>query len=132
MAQVTNNIDLFEYLKRMDDKRPAIPLGGTTARWRWTRGYVENVAAAIALAATDERAAQRIYNVGEVEALAEAEWVESIGRAARWNGRIAIGPDDLQLPHLQDQYDWAHDLHADTYRMRSELGFRNRSRGRKP
>jgi nucleoside-diphosphate-sugar epimerase len=117
---------LFEYLKRMDDKRPAILLGKTKARWRWTRGYVENVAAAIALAATDESAAQRIYNVGEVEALAEAEWVESIGRAARWNGRIAIRSDDLQPPHLQEQYDWAHDLYADTSRMRSELGFSER------
>src|SRR5262249_53840093 len=33
---------LFPYLKRMDDGRPAILLEMNQARWRWTRGYVEN------------------------------------------------------------------------------------------
>ena len=47
---------LFPYLKRMDDGRPAILLEEGLPQWRWTRGYVENVAAAVALAVTDERA----------------------------------------------------------------------------
>lgn len=51
---------LVDYLKRMDDGRRAILLGEAQYEWRWTRGYVEDVAAAIALAATDERAAGRI------------------------------------------------------------------------
>src|SRR5262249_25760887 len=40
---------LHPWLKRMDDRRPAIVLQEDFARWRWTHGYVENVAAAIAL-----------------------------------------------------------------------------------
>ncbi len=55
----------FEFLKRMDDQRPAIILEENFAPWQWTRGYVENVAAAIVLAITNDRAAGRIYNVGE-------------------------------------------------------------------
>jgi nucleoside-diphosphate-sugar epimerase len=43
---------LSDYLKRMDDGREAILLGERKSRWRWTRGYVENVAAAIGLAVT--------------------------------------------------------------------------------
>ena len=43
---------LFEYLKRMDDGRPAIPLGEGVASWRWTHGYVEDVALAVVLAVT--------------------------------------------------------------------------------
>ena len=39
---------LFSYLKRMDDKCPAILMDETEAHWRWTHGYVENVADAIA------------------------------------------------------------------------------------
>ncbi len=58
---------LREYVRRMADGRPAILLEEAQAQWRWTRGYVENVAAAIALAAIDERAAGRIYNIGEAE-----------------------------------------------------------------
>lgn len=36
---------LFQYLKRMDDRRPAILMDEGAAGWRWSRGYVENVAA---------------------------------------------------------------------------------------
>ena len=66
---------LFEFLKRMDDRRSVILLEEVSAHWRWTRGYVENVAFAIALAVTDKRAAGRIYNVGEPKALSMQEWV---------------------------------------------------------
>ena len=59
----------FEYLKRMDDGRPVILLDEGQAEWRWTKGYVENLALAVVLAVTDERAAGRIYHVGERETL---------------------------------------------------------------
>jgi nucleoside-diphosphate-sugar epimerase len=47
-------------------------------RWRWTRGYVENVADAIVLAALNERAAGETYNVGEPDAPTEAEWASMV------------------------------------------------------
>ena len=83
---------LFPYLKRMDDGRPVIPLEKGMSGWRWTHGYVDNVADAIALAVTNDRAANRIYNVGEPDALPWAEWVRSIGRAAGWSGEIREVP----------------------------------------
>jgi nucleoside-diphosphate-sugar epimerase len=43
---------LFPYLKRMDDGRPAILLEAMQAQWRCTRGYAENVAAAIVCVVT--------------------------------------------------------------------------------
>jgi nucleoside-diphosphate-sugar epimerase len=95
------------------------------ASWRWTRGYVEDVADAIALAITAPRAAGRIYNVGEERALSESEWVERIGRAAGWTGRIRAVPREELPSELADPpYDYAHDLVADTSRIRRELGFR--------
>src|SRR5436190_8561175 len=63
---------LFPYVQRMHDGRPAILLEHGRASWRWTRGYVENVARAIALAVVQEHATGLIYNVGEAEALTEA------------------------------------------------------------
>ena len=75
---------LFGYLKRMDDRRPALLMEEGQLQWRWSRGYVENVAAAIVRAVVDERATGRIYNVAEPEALPEAEWVRTIGEAAGW------------------------------------------------
>src|SRR5205814_4817469 len=52
---------LFPYVQRMHDGRPAILLEHGRASWRWTRGYVENVARAIALAVVQEHATGLIY-----------------------------------------------------------------------
>jgi nucleoside-diphosphate-sugar epimerase len=114
---------LFEYLKRMDDGRPAILLEAGLASWCWTRGYVENVAAAITLAVTDERAAGRVYNVGQAEALATASWVRKIGQAAGWSGEIIVVPGDRLPEHLKPGIHTAHHLIIDSMRIREELGY---------
>jgi nucleoside-diphosphate-sugar epimerase len=116
----------FEYLKRMDDGRGAILLGERRAAWRWTRGYVENVADAIALAAMDERAGNRIYNVGESDALSELEWARAIAEAAGWKGKFVILPDEELPAHLRAPYNLAHHLHSDTSCIRRELDYTER------
>jgi nucleoside-diphosphate-sugar epimerase len=117
---------LFGYLKRMDDKRPAIVLEEGQSRWRWTRGDVESVADAIALATTNEHAAHQIYNVGERSALTEAEWVRSIGHAAGWNGEVITVSADFLPEHLATNVDYAHHLFTDTGKIRAELGYAER------
>ena len=116
----------FEFLKRMNDNRPVILLEEGRAQWRWTRGYVENIAAAIALAATDDRAAGHIYNVGEREAFPELEWLERIGRMASWTGSIKLISKPALPEHLAAPYDWRHHLAADTNRIRRELDYEER------
>jgi nucleoside-diphosphate-sugar epimerase len=116
----------FEYLKRMDDGRQTILLEESRARWPWTRGYVENVADAIALAVLDDRAAGRVYNIGEADALTEAQWVRSIGRAAGWNGEVVTLTEELLPPHLAAPYNFAHHLNCDTSKIREELGYAER------
>jgi nucleoside-diphosphate-sugar epimerase len=115
---------LFDRLKRMEDRRRAILLEQDQARWRWTRGYVDNIAAAIVLAAVDDRASGRIYNVGEPDAEPEAEWVRSIARAAGWSGEVVVLPKEAMPDHLKTAYNFHHHLHADTSRIRRELGYR--------
>lgn len=114
---------LFEYLKRMTDGRPFILLGEGEARWRQTHGYVENVGDAVALAATDGRAVNRIYNVGEEGAWSRAEWVRSISRAVGWDGEVIAMPEDLLPEHLRSPTGYEHDLAVDTGRIRQELGY---------
>ena len=98
------------------------------ASWRWTRGYVEDAADAIALAATDPRATGRTFNVGEASALTEAEWISRIGKAARWRWEVRAVPREQLPPELAEPpLDYAHDLVADTSRIRRELGFRERA-----
>ncbi|HEX8921876.1 MAG TPA: NAD-dependent epimerase/dehydratase family protein, partial [Pyrinomonadaceae bacterium] len=117
---------LYGYLKRMDDRRSHIILGEEQARWRWTRGDVESIAEAIALAVTDERAINRVYNVGERDALTESDWVRSIGQVAGWDGEVITAPADSLPEHLAAKVDYAHHLFTDTSRLRTELGYNER------
>jgi nucleoside-diphosphate-sugar epimerase len=114
---------LFSYLKRMDDGRAMIWLEEGRSHWRCTRGYIENVAAAIAVAATDERAAGRVYNVGEERADTETEWIYRIGRVAGWNGKVMSVKKEHLPQHLVFDWDWQQHLTVDTSRMRVELDY---------
>ena len=111
-------------VKRVDDGRPAILFEETFARWRGPRGYVENVAAAIALAAADARAAGRIYNVGEAECVTELEWAERIAAAMGWRGEFVVLPEDRTPPHLRMPGNAEQHWTIDTTRIREELGYR--------
>jgi nucleoside-diphosphate-sugar epimerase len=115
---------LFSYLKRMDDERPAIILSENLANWQTARGYVENVAEAIAMAVVEDRAAGRIYNVAEPEPGTELEWVETIAQVTGWKGDILVLPADQLPAHLQEGGDFRQHLSADTSRIRQELGYR--------
>jgi nucleoside-diphosphate-sugar epimerase len=105
---------LKPYIRQMLDNRPAIVLDSRLARLRMSRGYVENVAQAAVLAASSDRAAGRTYNVGEVDALSEAEWVREIAAALGWDGDVVVDPEG-PLP--------VQDLYANTSRIRAELGY---------
>jgi nucleoside-diphosphate-sugar epimerase len=111
------------YVKRMDDGRQAILLEDGFAGWRVTRGYVENVAAAIAAAVVSERAAGRIYNVGETLALTEKEWVTSLGDVVGWDGDVVVLPDERVPEALRFQGNPAQHWVLDTSRISEELDF---------
>ena len=111
------------HLKRMADGRPFILLGETQANWRWTHGYVENVAAAIARAVIDSRASGRVYNVGERETPTEANRIRELGDALGWEGQVITLPEKDLPDHLQAPFDWSYKLVTDTSRIREELGF---------
>ena len=115
----------FPYLKRMDDRRPKIIFWDELAAWRWSRGYVENVAAAIALAATADAAAGQTYNVCEEPALSELEWAKKIAAIVGWKGDFVLLPRERTPQHLlllrrADQH-WV----ASSQKIREQLGYRD-------
>jgi nucleoside-diphosphate-sugar epimerase len=87
-------------------------IGETYSRWRWTHGYIENVAAAVALAAVDDRSAGRIYNVGEAATPTMLERLRQIGRS-----QIALVPDE------ESTLNYRQHLVMDSRRIRDELAF---------
>jgi nucleoside-diphosphate-sugar epimerase len=111
------------YIRQMQANHPSVLLASEQAAWRWTRGYVENVAAAIALAVTDDRAAGRIYNIGEEPAPTEREWVEKIGMAVGWAGEIVEVPEEHLPEHLRQPFDFRYELATDTASIRQELSY---------
>jgi len=110
-------------VKRIADGRRHIIIPETQAAWRSPRGYVENVAAAIALAATDERAARRIYNVCEEPSFSELEWARKIAAAMRWDGDFVVLPTERTPPHLLKPGNAAQHWTASSTRIRRELGY---------
>ena len=113
--------DWIDAMHRSDD---VIAIDEAMARWRWTRGYVANCADAIVHAAFDERAAGQTYNVGEIDAPAEEEWLRLLTLIYKWSGRIE------RRPGLGPPLDFRFHIHTDTSRLRDELGWREHvSRG---
>jgi len=117
---------LWPLVKRMDDRRPAIIMSAPLAAWRSPRGYVENVAAGIALAAMSDAAAGRIYNIGEQRSYSELEWAQRVAMAAGWNGEITILPPEQMPAHLRVPGNFEQHWTVDTTRIRAELGYTER------
>lgn len=78
--------------------------------WRWTHGYVENVAAAIAWVGLHHRLPRRIYNVGEENTLTVAERLHGL-------------PPSTIRPDRDSRYDFRQPIWLDTGAVRAELGF---------
>jgi nucleoside-diphosphate-sugar epimerase len=107
------------YVERLGASGGTLRLNAAEAAWRCTRGYVEDVAWAIRLAALDERAAGEIFNVGEPEGLTELEWVRAIARAVGWSGQVIS--DAVTPPSMP--FEWGIPLVVDTRRIREVLGY---------
>ena len=115
---------LMPIVKRIADGRRVILLEEKLARWRAPRGYVENVAVAVAGAATNGAAAGRIYNVGEPENLSELEWAQRVAAVAGWTGELVLLPADRMPAHLLMPGNTEQHWSTDTTRIREELGYR--------
>lgn len=79
-------------------------------KWRWTHGYVENIAAAIVLAATHPNAGNRIFHVGE-------------NQTPTIKQRLAdLPPSNLPVDET-DSFNFRQDIVYDTELIREELGY---------
>jgi nucleoside-diphosphate-sugar epimerase len=109
-------------VKRIADRRRAILVSREMAGWRGTRGFVANVAAAIASAAVSDRTAGRIYNIGERDTLTELEWMQLVAHQLGWSGAFVVVPEHDMPPHLRTAANFEQHWIADSTRLRQELG----------
>jgi nucleoside-diphosphate-sugar epimerase len=108
-------------MDRLREAGDELILSEAEAQWRWSRGYVTNVAAAIITAATDTVAAGRTYNVGEPDALPQATWLRCVADVAGLDTTIRTGPEAEQSE--APPFDWSYSMALDTRRIRTELKF---------
>ena len=83
------------------------------------------MAEAIALSVDNDAASGRVYNVADDVALSTTEWINSIGNAAGWQGKVVSVPTDDLPEEMQSHADAKQHLVIDTTRIRSELGYRD-------
>jgi len=114
---------LYPIMRRMVDRRHTIVLGQAQAAWKWTHGYVDDIAHATLLAATQPSNRNRTYNVGEEEVPTTLERMESISGILNWHGQIEVVPDQELPEHLQIDADFRHHWVYDTELIRKELGY---------
>jgi nucleoside-diphosphate-sugar epimerase len=113
----------FPTLKRIDDNRPAILLEEGYARLHPPRGYIEDVAAAIALASVSDRAVGKIYNIASDQQFTELEWTQKIGEVAGWRGAVVALPKEQTPPHVLMPLNTEQDWLVSSARIRQELGY---------
>ena len=114
---------LLPYVRRMADGRRAIILDEARASLRWSRGYVENVAAAVGLAVGDAPSDCRVFNVAAKETLTEAEWVRRIGDVYGWTGDVLVAPTESLPPSMRSPLKARQDMVVSSDRLRLELGY---------
>jgi nucleoside-diphosphate-sugar epimerase len=114
----------YPVVKRIADGRQKILFSEGSAAWRSPRGYVENVAAAIALAAVSDHAGGEIYNIAEEPAYSELEWAQKIAAAMNWQGEFIALPEDKTPVHLRAPGNAAQHWVASSAKIREHLGYR--------
>lgn len=115
---------VFPLLKRFADGRSSILLADDLAAWRGPRGYVENIAHAIALAATSDQAVGRVYNVCDEPVLSELEWQTRIAAQAKWPGKLVVLPRERTPKHLLQPGNAAQHVVVSSEKIRTELQYK--------
>ncbi|HET7437181.1 MAG TPA: NAD-dependent epimerase/dehydratase family protein [Thermoanaerobaculia bacterium] len=110
------------WISEMDKHATSISMPEGQDQWRWSRAFVDNAADAIALAATNDKAAGRTYNIAEPDALTDHQWLELFARTIGWHGLVNLAKDVKEAENIH----WQYDLTLDSTRIREELGYRER------
>jgi nucleoside-diphosphate-sugar epimerase len=96
------------------------------ADWRTSYGYLDDVAAGLALAAVHPAAAGRTFNLGPACAPDHRAWASRIAEALHWRGDILRVDRAAVVEPLKsrlDGLDLGVPLATDTSRIRRELGY---------
>lgn len=109
------------YVDMMKESDSVVEISETLAKFRWTWGYVENVADALIACASSTIDGHQIFNVGYPGGVSNQEVFEMTAEAVGWNGKLVT----TQRDH-ESGTDLSQDWIADTSKIRNELGYTER------
>ena len=107
---------LSEYILPMVTNQASIILSLKKANWIWTRSYVENIAYGIYLAATNKKARNEIFNLGDIN-LKELDLVTRLKELTSWKGEIIIEEN------INEPYNYEQNIVMDSSKIRQVLNY---------
>jgi nucleoside-diphosphate-sugar epimerase len=110
---------LIEKLRESGDE---LRLHPANANFRWSRGYVGNVADMLLACAADRRPGNRIYNLGYPEGTSNIELYEMVVDVIGWEGRIVVTEDGTDPP----KEDLTQHFTGDISKFRREFNYSDR------
>ena len=84
-----------EAIRRIYDKERSFPISSRDQARLGTHGYVENVAAAVVHCFASDKAAGRVYNIGEGSVRTQRRWADLFAKAAGWEFDFQVLPEEL-------------------------------------
>ena len=94
------------------------------ARWVTTYGYIDDVAAGVALAACHSDARNEIYNLGELNPVDHETWVSRFADAIGWTGKFATGAESTDFTRRIQSLDLGIPFRVTTHKIRQALNYR--------
>ena len=113
-------------IRPMVQKRSRFVIPHPWASWRATFGYVDDVAAGIALAAVHPRAGGETYNLGRANTPTNIAWAASFAEHLNWPGEVELSHPDVArgaLAKAVSGLDLDYPLFIDNAKIRRRLGF---------
>jgi len=89
------------------------------ANFRWTWGYVENIADMLLECAGDRRSVNRIYNLGYPTGVSMVELYEMVSEEIEWDGTIIVTEDRTKEPGQDLTHHWI----ADSTKFRRDFDY---------
>jgi nucleoside-diphosphate-sugar epimerase len=111
-------------LRPMLKGAPALKVPKLWLDWTTTYGFVDNVGAAIALAAGSDNARGEIFNIGDFDPMPHSAWITLLAKVTGWAGEVQVD-DDPASPFAQalSGLDLRVPLTMSCQKLRSPLGF---------
>ncbi len=109
-------------LDKLRESDVEIKLHPALANFRWTWGYVYNIADMLLICAGDRRPGNHIYNLGFPSGVTNGELHRMVADVIGWKGEIVLTEDGTKEPEQDLSNDWI----SDTSKFRRDFGYTER------